>query len=215
MLLKPNFNSEVDAYLEEDFLIDVPIECDLFDVEDTQGFIEDDRIVIPFIDIERYVFTPVVDAVLDLIHNQLKKLQDGEQQLDAILLVGGFGRSSYLLRKIKDRFEGQATGASFIGSPDEGNLAICKGAVSFGLRPRMVSEGKTRYAYGLQVKKKFRETLDNPDQKMKGYGGNDYCQNVFSTIVPKDTSIKKGWVYVQKVFVTYPNDPVFGKFQSI
>jgi hypothetical protein len=215
MLLKPNFNSEVNAYLEEDFLIDVPVECNLLYVGDIKGFIEDDRIMIPFIDIEKCVFDPVVDAVLDLIHAQLKKLPDGEQQLDAILLVGGFGRSGYLLRKIKDRFEGQAAGASFIGSPDEGNLAICKGAVSFGLRPRMVSEGKTRYSYGLQVKDNFREGQDDPDQRIQGYGGNNYCQNVFSTIIPKDTSLKKGWVHVQQVFVTYPNDPVFGKFQSI
>jgi hypothetical protein len=215
MLLQPNFNSEIDAYREEDYHIEVPRECELDYVESIQGFIEHDDFIIPYIDIEKHVFTPVVNAVLDLIHAQLKKLPDGKQQLDAILVVGGFGKSNYLLKKIQDRFGQKPIGAEVIGKPPNGDLAICKGAVSFGLDPRLVTEGMTRFSYGLQVKDKLSRKPDDPKQKIIGHDGNIYCQNVFSLIVSKESSLKKGHVYVQKVHVTYPNDPVFGKIWLI
>ncbi|KAI8888893.1 hypothetical protein K501DRAFT_267403 [Backusella circina FSU 941] len=80
--------------------------------------------------------------------------------------------------------------------------------------PRMVSEGFTRYSYGLQVKDRFQDSHDDPEQKIDGYDGNKYCQNVFSTIVGRDVTLKKGRVYVQRVFVTYPNDPVFAIYSN-
>jgi hypothetical protein len=215
MILKPNFNSEVDAYREEDYLIEVPRECELDDVESIHGFIEHDNFIIPYIDIEKHVFAKVVDDVLKLIHAQLMKLNENERQLNAILVVGGFGKSNYLLRKIQDRFGQKLIGAEVIGKPPDGDLAICKGAVSFGLDPRLVTEGMTRFSYGLQVKDKLSQRPDDPKQKIVGHDGNIYCQNVFSLIVSKESSLKKGHVYVQKVHVTYPNDPVFGKIWLI
>ncbi|KAI8888892.1 actin-like ATPase domain-containing protein [Backusella circina FSU 941] len=213
--IKPNFEHAINPDMIDDYEIQIPSGIDIPHELSIPGFIENGSICIPYAKIEKEVFTPVIKDVLNLIKDQLEKLNENERQLDAILLVGGFGQSPYLYRRIYDTFENKAIGARFIGRPPNGQLAICKGAVSFGLQPRMVSEGFTRYSYGLQVKDRFQDSHDDPEQKIDGYDGNKYCQNVFSTIIEKDATLKKGHVYIKKVHVTYPNDPVFGMFQFI
>jgi hypothetical protein len=164
-----------------------------------------------YAELENEVFKPCIDRILKLIEMQLRKLPEGERQLDTILVVGGFGQSSYLYKKIVDKFENRAIGARFIGKPPNGDLAISRGAVSFGLEPRTVVTNITRYSYGLQVKDHFKERKDNPDMKVKDCNGVAYCQNVFSPLVSKDKNINRGTVYIHKVSVIYPNDPIFGK----
>lgn len=196
--------------MEDDFKIPVPLSLNIpYDLEDSTGFIVDEEFVIPYPVMEREVFKPVVQKVIDLVRTQLKKLPDGEQQLDAILVVGGFGQSTYLLDKLKAEFEGRTTGALFIGKPPNGDLAICRGAVSFGLRPRLVSNGITRYSYGLQVKAKAKPG-DDPSQKFMGDDGEEYCHNIFAGIIDKGDRISGTRVYSMKTYVTYPHDAVFG-----
>jgi hypothetical protein len=198
--------------LEDDFRIPIPLSLNIpYDTEDPTRFIVDEEFVIPYSEMEREVFMPVVKKVIDLVRVQLKKLPDGEQQLDAILVVGGFGQSTYLLDKLKAEFEGRTTGAIFIGKPPNGALAICRGAVSFGLRPRLVSSGITRYSYGLQVKAKA-ETQDDASQKFMNDDGEEYCHNVYAEIIQKGERINGSRVYSMKTYVTYPHDPVFGNY---
>lgn len=47
-----------------------------------------------------YIFDPIVNQVLDLIEHQLKQ----SPVLEAIFLVGGFGQSNYLFRRIEEQF---------------------------------------------------------------------------------------------------------------
>jgi hypothetical protein len=197
--------------LEDDFRIPIPLSLNIsYDTEDPTGFIVDEEFVIPYSVLENEVFMPVVQKVIDLVNIQLRKLPDGERQLDAILVVGGFGQSPYLLQKLRDSFEGRTTGAMFIGQPPDGALAICRGAVSFGLRPRLVSNGVTRFSYGLQVKDKAKRG-DDPLQKFMGTDGEEYCRNIYAEIIQKGERINSTRVYSMKTYVTYPQDPVFGK----
>jgi hypothetical protein len=197
--------------LEDDYKIPVPTSLNLpYGFEDPTGFIVDDEFVIPYSVMEREVFMPVVQKVIDLVNIQLRKLPDGERQLDAILVVGGFGQSPYLLHKLRETFEGRTTGAAFIGRPPDGDLAKCRGAVSFGLKPRLVSNGITRYSYGLQVKAKAKPG-DDPSQKFTGDDGEEYCHNIFARIIDKGDRISGARVYSMKTYVTYPHDAVFGK----
>lgn len=196
--------------MEEDFRIPVPLSLNIsYGTEDPTGFIVDEEFVIPYSEMENEVFMPVVQKVIDLVKTQLRKLPDGERQLDAILVVGGFGQSPYLLHKLRDIFEGRTTGAVFIGKPPEGALAVCRGAVSFGLRPRLVSNGITRYSYGLQVKDKAKSG-DDPSQKFMDDDGEEYCHNIYAEIIQKGERINSSRVYSMKTYVTYPHDPVFG-----
>ncbi|KAI8888879.1 hypothetical protein K501DRAFT_282533 [Backusella circina FSU 941] len=212
--IKPEFNPAVDSDKEEDIRIPIPVAFGIPPgFEDGTGFIEEDVIVIPYAVMEKEVFIPIIDQIIKLVDKQLRKLPENERQLDAILMVGGFGRSPYLHRKLKDTFEGRKIGANFIGMPPDGDLAICRGAVSFGLDPRMVAEGITRYTYGLQVKDKAKQG-DNPSQKFTGDDGQEYSRSVFTEIVEKEHKINKGDIYAIKTFVTYPHDPIFAIYSS-
>lgn len=130
------------------------------------------------------------------------------------MLVGGFGQSTYLYDKVVEKFENQKVGAKFIGQPPNGDMAVSKGAVSFGLKPRMVSESVTRYTYGLQVSKKQDGTLHDPSLRFTGSDGEVYYRNMFSMIIEKASKMNKGDLFIKRVFVEYPNDTVFGNVET-
>lgn len=173
--------------------------------------IVDDCIVIPYDTLESKVFKPAAEAIIRNIYAQLIKLPKGERQLDSMLLVGNCGFEWYLLRQMKNHFEGRTIGATYVGLPPDFQLAISRGAVSFGLEPMLSSESFSRYSYYLQVRDIYRYQLDDPEQKVVGYDGQEYCPNIFSEVIAKGTKITKGSVCIQRVFVTYPNNFILGK----
>ena len=79
----------------------------------------------------RSLFDPVVDQIIDLISVQI--VSAGPQQVNSILLVGGFGESEYLYKRV-------TTWASQYNvqviQPREASTAIVRGAVLKGLEPR-------------------------------------------------------------------------------
>jgi len=52
------------------------------------------------------VFDPVIGMIIQLINEQLDRVDEapGNLQVAAILLVGGFGSSEYLRRRIEQHF---------------------------------------------------------------------------------------------------------------
>ncbi|KAF9580397.1 hypothetical protein BGW38_002977 [Lunasporangiospora selenospora] len=81
------------------------------------------------------VFEPVIKDILKLIRQQL----DDAKECPTILLVGGFGTSSYLLKRIQEEFEGRV---DYVGVPPRPELAVVRGAVYVGMNPSV----KTRVA---------------------------------------------------------------------
>lgn len=78
------------------------------------------------------VFDPVVQEVIMLIENQIR---NANSKIDATYLLGGFGNSPYLMRKIKEHFKenqaGEITNSKINNSP--GELAAMRGAIYYGL----------------------------------------------------------------------------------
>ena len=72
------------------------------DPDDPAVGLENGQLAIPGHVLRREVFAPVVDQVLQLVDNQLRKLDRG---VDALLLVGGFAGSHYLKEcvEVRDR----------------------------------------------------------------------------------------------------------------
>jgi hypothetical protein len=167
--------------------------------------------VIPNATAKSELFKPTVDAVLEKITKELNKLPKGDRQIDAILVTGIFSLSAFLYKHIRYCFENSPVGTRFVGKPLYHQLAISRGAVSFGLESRLVSESFSRYNYFLQVRDIYRHQIDDPEQRVVGYDGQEYCENIFSEIIKKGSKITKGIVCIQRVFVTYPNDLILGK----
>lgn len=80
------------------------------------------------------IFDPVVEKILALVESMLKDAREKEpsKPVVGVILVGGFGESVYLFKRLKSWAEAQSP-PLFVGNPKDSWAAIAKGAVSFGL----------------------------------------------------------------------------------
>lgn len=124
------------------------------------------------------IFEPVVKEVCDLVHGQVEGLRSKGGIVSGIILVGGFGQSDYLYRRLKSHFTsaapppyserpthalvGTAGGAGEPGSievmqPVYAWTAVVRGAVLRGLEGNMVISRKARMHYGTSYATVFDE----------------------------------------------------------
>lgn len=112
------------------------------------------------------IFEPVVKEVTDLVQGQVDGLRSKGGIVSGIVLVGGFGQSDYLYRRLKTHFTSAApppyterpTRASASTLPESGSIevmqpvyawtAVVRGAVLRGLEGNMVISRKSRMHYG-------------------------------------------------------------------
>ncbi|KAL8366030.1 hypothetical protein RB595_004694 [Gaeumannomyces hyphopodioides] len=114
------------------------------------------------------IFEPVVKEVCDLVQGQVDGLRAKGGVVSGIILVGGFGQSDYLYRRLKAHFTSAApppyserpthAGSSSQGGDDNASIevmqplyawtAVVRGAVLRGLEGSMVISRKARYHYG-------------------------------------------------------------------
>lgn len=80
--------------------------------------------------------------------------------------------------------------------PEEGDLAVLKGAVYFGHIPDAVSLRSARYTYGFQTWPEFNEDI-HPEEKRVQCGNLSRCRDVFSKIVTKGDKIMAGFTKSQ------------------
>jgi hypothetical protein len=141
----------------------------------------------------------VVSQVLALIDNQLQQ----SPNLEAIFLVGGFGQSNYLFRRVEDIF---ADRVGMIGVPPRGELAVVRGAVYFGLNPTTVTERISRRTYGVETRMLFQNEMDPPELAVIGVDGRNYCRQRFSVYVHKGQSVNIDECVSKTFVISYPND---------
>ncbi|KAF8247963.1 hypothetical protein K440DRAFT_583997 [Wilcoxina mikolae CBS 423.85] len=110
------------------------------------------------------IFDPIVDQVVELVENQFRAIKKREEMLrygfalrisalfrpltdrKAILLVGGFGSSEYLRKRL---MEGNYDGRVLpVLQPDNSRTAIARGALLRGLDGSIVVERRARRYYG-------------------------------------------------------------------
>jgi hypothetical protein len=117
------------------------------------------------------IFEPVVKEVCDLVQGQVDTLRAKGGVVSGIILVGGFGQSDYLYRRLKGRFTTSAApppyterpthahaSTSSLGDPQNTSVevmqpvyawtAVVRGAVLRGLEGNMVISRKARMHYG-------------------------------------------------------------------
>lgn len=77
-------------------------------------------------DMQVKIFEPIIKDVICLIKEQIALAGD---EVDAVILVGGFGQSRYLRSRVRDSI---AAGTQVL-QPEKGWAAVVKGAALFGL----------------------------------------------------------------------------------
>lgn len=122
------------------------------------------------------IFEPVVKEVCDLVQGQVDGLRAKGGIVSGIILVGGFGQSDYLYRRLKSHFTSAApppyserpTHASALSSAGDNSsievmqpvyawTAVVRGAVLRGLEGNMVISRKARMHYGTSYATVFDE----------------------------------------------------------
>lgn len=112
------------------------------------------------------IFDPVVKEVCDLVQGQVDTIRAKGGIVSGIILVGGFGQSDYLYRRLKAHFTSAApppyserpTHSSSTDLTEYGSIevmqpvyawtAVVRGAVLRGLEGNMVISRKSRFHYG-------------------------------------------------------------------
>lgn len=116
------------------------------------------------------IFDPVVKEVCDLVQGQVDNLRAKGGVVSGIILVGGFGQSDYLYRRLKGHFTSSGAPPPYSERPTHSNsqvidlhndrpsievmqpvyawTAVVRGAVLRGLEGNMVISRKARMHYG-------------------------------------------------------------------
>ncbi|KAF9437616.1 hypothetical protein BGZ76_011870 [Entomortierella beljakovae] len=175
--LKPQFDGEDDQYLA------LPRDK-FFDELENPGAIGIDGgyMCLKAEELKEVVYEPIVKDVIKLIDQQLESAKD----VSAIFMVGGFGSSSYLLKRVKEEFQDRV---KLISSPYKPEIAVVCGAVYAGLNPKTVTARITRRCYGAYMDSPYQEGIDPPGYKNDAVDG-VWCKNRFSLFVKKGQKVK-------------------------
>ncbi|ORY11639.1 Hsp70 family protein-like protein [Clohesyomyces aquaticus] len=121
------------------------------------------------------IFDPVVQEVIDLVEGQVQSIRRKDGLVCGIVLVGGFGQSNYLYRRMKTHFNNappppyteRPTHAVAMSPANHSTIevmhpmyawtAVVRGAVLRGLEGSMVMSRRSRWHYGTSYATVFDE----------------------------------------------------------
>ncbi|KAF8924680.1 hypothetical protein BGZ58_001547 [Dissophora ornata] len=169
---KPQFDGDEDAFIS--------MPATVANVVDLDMRLEDGLLAISAQEMRELVFDPVVNQVLGLIDGQLFQAQ----QCSAIFLVGGFGSSPYLHKRVQQEFESRVPLIKYPPRPD---LAVVRGAVYHGLTHQPIQARVARRWYGVDTTRPYK--AGDPVDKKYMQDGKYRVRDGFSVFVRPGQSI--------------------------
>jgi hypothetical protein len=151
------------------------------------------------------IFEPTVERILLLMGAQMSQ----SPGIKAIMVVGGFSNSPYLMKRIKERFEGQV---AKVFRPSNPGSAVCQGAVSLGFNGKTVLSRVARKTYGLKVSRKFEPGVDPEEYKWVTASGVEFCKNRFLAFVKAGSRIDVDQVISHRMANIEPGGDVMNFF---
>ncbi|KAI0060113.1 actin-like ATPase domain-containing protein [Artomyces pyxidatus] len=139
--------------------------------------------------LRREVFDPVVNQVLELVEEQLARI---EQPIHALLLVGGFSQSEYLFARVEEQLKGRIAN---IARPADADTATARGAAQYGLARRaLVSSVVAPRSYMMKVKLPAEpdDMMRRPAYITTNSAGVQICENRLQYLVAKGAILRKG-----------------------
>ncbi|KAF9315234.1 hypothetical protein BG003_003227 [Podila horticola] len=169
---KPQFDGDEDSFISMPASVAGLVDLDLR--------LEDGLLAISAQEMREVVFDPVVNQVLGLIDGQLYQ----SQQCSAIFLVGGFGSSPYLHKRVQQEFEARVP---LIRYPPRPDLAVVRGAVYHGLTHQPIQSRVARRWYGVDTTRAYKP--GDPVEKKYMQDGKYRVRDGFSVFVRPGQSI--------------------------
>ncbi|KAL8977276.1 MAG: hypothetical protein Q9205_006885 [Flavoplaca limonia] len=183
--IKPQFNGSNDE--EYDVLIPAFPDSDELNVR---------RMVLCLSGTELHeIFEPVIQEILTLVNQQITLTEKAKSNVKAVLLVGGFGESHYLHRRIRESVADRQI--EVLKSP-AGWTAVVRGALLKGLvdantkiAAAKVCGRVARAYYGTESAKKFDESKHDPDQRSWSNSNKRWEVNTFHWFIEKHQIVKE------------------------
>ncbi|KAG0241529.1 hypothetical protein BGW41_005838 [Actinomortierella wolfii] len=169
---KPQFDGDDDSFIS--------MPSQVAGIVDMDMRLEDGHLCISAQEMRELVFDPVVNQVLGLIDGQLYQAQ----QCAAIFLVGGFGSSPYLHKRVQQEFENRVP---LIRYPPRPDLAVVRGAVYHGLSYKPIQSRIARRWYGVDTTRPYKQ--GDPIEKRYMQDGKYRVRDGFSVFVRPGQSI--------------------------
>lgn len=132
------------------------------------------------------LFAPTIEQTIKAVDEHLQRLNG--VRLDYLFLVGGFGQSPVLQRRLTEAVC-QRVGRVVV--PAEPGAAVLLGAVHFGLGPGDIVSRRSRRTYGVRALVPFRPDVDPPDRAIDKESDGQWCAQ-FIPFVKKDERIPFG-----------------------
>lgn len=139
--------------------------------------------------LRREVFDPVVNEVLQLLEEQVSRV---DQVIHALLLVGGFAGCEYLKQRVEQQFSSRIR---VIARPPDSDTATLRGAAQYGLARRaLVSSVIAPRSYLMKVKlpAEQEDWLKRPAYIKNNAAGVPICDNRLQYLVSKGAILRKG-----------------------
>lgn len=127
-------------------------------------------------------FQETVDSVIEHVANLLR--EPTVNGCAAIVMVGGFSESPMLQETVRKKFP-----STKIIVPDEAGLAVLKGAVIYGHRPREIAARISKITYGVMCNQTFVPGRHPESRKVKNDEGEYKVNDVFNIYVKAGQSI--------------------------
>ena len=105
------------------------------------------------------IFKPIVQQVIELVEGQINSVCELGQKVNALILVGGFGRSEFLATCLRKRFTEREPAIEVL-QPVNAWTAVVRGAVLRGVEGQeLVLSRKARRHYGVKHSSRFDSSI--------------------------------------------------------
>ena len=124
----------------------------------------------------------IFDEAVEKIVDKTTELLKAENNVEAVVMVGGFSESPYLQDTMNKKFDGKKLFDSqktlHVLSPAEPASAVIKGAVMYGHQPKAIDSRISKYSYGIARMMIFKD--HHKEKKRVTIKGVDWCNDLFN-----------------------------------
>ena len=143
-------------------------------------------------------FKDSLENIIDHVQNILKSVED----VNMILLVGGYGESPL----VQETFRNEFTNLQII-IPQDCNLAVMKGAVLFGHNPMSVTARILCFTYGIGVYSEFDPNIHPQERQFTDIDGVEKCRSAFQKLIDKNVKVPSTGKIVKSSHPPSPESP--------
>ncbi|XP_052793297.1 heat shock 70 kDa protein 12A-like [Mya arenaria] len=140
----------------------------------------------------QWIFDETIDQIIERTQSLINMLEN----VDYIVLVGGFSESKYFQTRMKAEFGDKVV------APTASKSAVMKGAVLFGQSPASIQTRVSKYTYGIATMEHFKPEIHS-ENKLIVIDGFEYCDDIFERLVTIGQEITVG--QYMKEMTYYPN----------